>query len=88
MENSRPRVSQIKSKAQVILPVNEYMGISASWELGFTDYNLVVLEGEEKNIENGLEISDPKEVEEYATKLKGFGGEGKFDESSSIYSAK
>jgi hypothetical protein len=64
---------------------NEYMGISASWELGFTDYNLVVLEGEEKNIENGLEISDPKEVEEYATKLKGFGGKGKFDENSSIY---
>ena len=32
----------------------DYMGISASWELGFSDYNLVVLEGEEKNIENGL----------------------------------
>ena len=31
----------------------DYMGISASWELGFSDYNLVVLEGEEKNIENG-----------------------------------
>ena len=26
----------------------DYMGISASWELGFSDYNLVVLEGEEK----------------------------------------
>ena len=26
------------------------MGISASWELGFSDYNLVVLEGDEKNI--------------------------------------
>ena len=64
---------------------NEYMGISASWELGFSDYNLVVLEGEEKNIENGLEISDPKEVEKYAEKLKGFGGQGKFDENSSIY---
>ena len=63
----------------------DYMGISASWELGFTDYNLVVLEGEEKNIENGLEISDPKEVEEYASRLKGFGGEGKFDDSSNIY---
>ena len=64
---------------------NEYMGISASWELGFSDYNLVVLEGEEKNIENGLEISDPAEVEKYAEKLKGFGGQGKFDENSSIY---
>ena len=64
---------------------NEYMGISASWELGFSDYNLVVLEGEEKNIENGLEISDPAEVEKYASKLKGFGGEGKFDDNSNIY---
>jgi len=64
---------------------NEYMGISASWELGFSDYNLVVLEGEEKNIENGLEISDPVEVEKYASKLKGFGGEGKFDDNSNVY---
>ena len=64
---------------------NDYMTISASWELGFSDYNLVVLEGEEKNIENGLEISDPAEVEKYASKLKGFGGEGKFDDNSNIY---
>ena len=64
---------------------NEYMGISASWELGFSDYNLVVLEGEEKNIENGLEISDPDEVEKHMDKLKGFGGKGKFDDNSSIY---
>jgi len=64
---------------------NDYMGISASWELGFSEYNLVVLEGEEKNIENGLEISDPEEVDKYAAKLKGFGGEGKFDDTSSVY---
>ena len=63
----------------------DYMGISASWELGFTDYNLVVLEGEEKNIENGLEISDPEEVEKHMDKLRGFGGEGKFDDNSNIY---
>ena len=63
----------------------DYMGISASWELGFSDYNLVVLEGEEKNIENGLEISDPDEVEKHMAKLKGFGGQGKFDDNSNIY---
>ena len=63
----------------------DYMGISASWELGFSDYNLVVLEGEEKNIENGLEISDPDEVEKHMDKLKGFGGQGKFDDNSNIY---
>jgi hypothetical protein len=63
----------------------DYMSISASWELGFSDYNLVVLEGEEKNIENGLEISDPDEIDKHMDKLKGFGGKGKFDDNSSIY---
>ena len=63
----------------------DYMGISASWELGFSDYNLVVLEGEEKNIESGTEISDPDEVEKHMSKLKGFGGKGKFDDNSSVY---
>ena len=63
----------------------DYMSISASWELGFSDYNLVVLEGEEKNIENGLEISDPDEIDKHMDKLKGFGGKGKFDDNSSVY---
>ena len=63
----------------------DYMGISASWELGFSDYNLVVLEGDEKNIENATEISDPVEVEKHMDKLKGFGGKGKFDDNSSVY---
>ena len=30
----------------------DYMNISASWELGFNEYNIVVLEADEKNIEN------------------------------------
>ena len=63
----------------------DYMGISASWELGFSDYNLVILEGDEKNIENATEISDPEEVEKHMDKLKGFGGKGKFDDNSSVY---
>ncbi len=63
----------------------DYMGISASWELGFSEYNLVVLEGDEKNIENATEISDPTEVEKHMDKLKGFGGKGKFDDNSSVY---
>tara|TARA_R110000851_G_scaffold187678_3_gene337578 strand:- start:413 stop:1933 length:1521 start_codon:yes stop_codon:yes gene_type:complete len=63
----------------------DYMGISASWELGFSEYNLVVLEGDEKNIENATEISDPDEVEKHMDKLKGFGGKGKFDDNSSVY---
>jgi len=63
----------------------DYMNVSASWELGFSDYNLVVLEGEEKNIENATEISDPKEVEKLQDKLKGFGGEGKLEDGTFVY---
>ena len=64
----------------------DYMNISASWELGFNDYNIVVVEdGEEKNIGNAKEISDPKEIEELESKLRGFGGEGKLEDGSCIY---
>ena len=63
----------------------DYMNVSASWELGFNDYNLVVLEGEEKNIENATEISDPEEIEKHKDKLKGFGGEGKLKDGTFVY---
>ena len=64
----------------------DYMNISASWELGFNDYNIVVVEDdEEKNIGNAKEISDPKEIEELESKLRGFGGEGKLEVGSCIY---
>ena len=63
----------------------DYMNISASWELGFNEYNIVVLEADEKNIENARIISDPKEVEAHEDKLRGFGGEGKLDDGSFIY---
>ena len=64
---------------------DDYMNISASWELGFNEYNIVVLEAEEKNIENARIISDPQEVEAHEGKLRGFGGEGKLDDGSFIY---
>lgn len=67
-------------------PTSEnYMSISASWELGFNDYNLVVLENGEKNIENGTFISDENEVEKYSGKLRSNGGTGKLDNNKSVY---
>lgn len=67
-------------------PTSEnYMSISASWELGFNDYNLVVLENGEKNIENGTFISDENEIEKYSGKLRSNGGTGKLDNNKSIY---
>ena len=63
----------------------DYMKISASWELGFTDYNLVAIEGEEKNIEDALIIDDPEEVQELQGNLKAFGGSGKLSDGTNVY---
>lgn len=64
---------------------NNYQKISASWELGFSDYSVVVIEGESKNIEDGLEISDGTQIENIKANLRAFGGSGKIDKTKSIY---
>lgn len=67
-------------------PTSEnYMGISASWELGFDEYNIILLKEHEKNIENGKIITEPKDIEKYESFLKGFGGTGKIDEENYVY---
>lgn len=63
----------------------DYEKISASWELGFSDYNLVMLEGEEKNIEDGVIISDSQEIEKHKGMLRSLGGSGKTEDGRSIY---
>jgi hypothetical protein len=62
-----------------------YQKISASWELGFNEYNLVAIEGESKNIEDGIEISDPKEVDTLKCHLKALGGSGRVNKTQSLY---
>ena len=64
---------------------DNYMSISASWELGFDDYNIIVLEDGEKNIENATIVSDINQLEEMKSKLRGFGGSGKLDNNKAIY---
>jgi len=60
-------------------PTSEnYMSISASWELGFDEYNIVMLEDGEKNIENGQFVTDQKEIDNIESNLRSFGGNGKF----------
>ena len=45
-------------------PTSEhYLKISASWELGFTDYELVLMDEESKNLSAGVVISDASEIE-------------------------
>jgi len=64
---------------------DNYMSISASWELGFNDYNIVVLDNGEKNIENATIVSDAAEVEKIKDYLRGFGGNGKLGDDKSVY---
>ena len=56
---------------------NNYMAISASWELGFNDYNIVMLDEDEKNIEDGEFVTDAATIEKMQKNLRSFGGSGK-----------
>ncbi len=64
---------------------DNYMKVSASWELGFTDFNIVELPEGEKNIANGNFITDEATVDELSKTLKSFGGKGKLDNGNNIY---
>jgi hypothetical protein len=64
---------------------DNYMSISASWELGFNDYNIIILEDNEKNIEDGEVISNENQIEKYKANLRGFGGSGKLDNNRQVY---
>ena len=63
----------------------DYMKISASWELGFSEYNLVLLEGSDKNIENGLSVDNEEEVTSMEKDLKALGGEGRTKDGMFVY---
>ena len=56
--------------------------ISASWEVGFTDYNLAV--GSE-NLSDARIVSDKEEIDELKGHLKAYGGNGKTSKGESIY---
>ncbi len=67
-------------------PTSEnYRKISASWELGFRDYQLVVLDESEKNIENAELITDKDKIAELEVNLRAFGGSGKLENGKYIY---
>lgn len=65
---------------------DKYQQVSASWELGFNDFNLIVIEGESKNIEDGMEVTGEQDSFDAMKKsLKAFGGSGKLDKDKSVY---
>ena len=63
----------------------DYQKISASWELGFSEYHLLLMENENKNIESAKVIDAPEKVSELRDCLKSLGGSGKTESGEYIY---
>lgn len=62
-----------------------YMNVSASWELGFNEYDFVLLKDNNKNLEDATIVTDEKQKDKLRNSLKVFGGSGKIDKTTSIY---
>jgi hypothetical protein len=57
-----------------------YLRVSASWELGFTGYNLVVMPAGQKNLSDGRIISNASDIELLMKNLKSEGGDGLYND--------
>ena len=62
-----------------------YMKVSASWELGFSEYDIVLLNKDNKNLEDAKFITDEKEKDKLSKNLKALGGTGKIDNNTFVY---
>lgn len=62
-----------------------YMSVSSSWELGFNDYKLVLLDNEQKNIMDGTIIEDAEQIDKLKSKLRSLGGSGRMSDKQKIY---
>lgn len=56
-----------------------YNAISASWEVSFSEFNILMLPEGAKNVSEGQIVSDDSEIEKMMDSLKGFGGSGKYN---------
>ncbi len=56
--------------------------VSASWEVGFSDYQIAV---GSKNLKDAEIISDKNKIMEMKGMLRGFGGKGKMDDGTPLY---
>jgi len=59
-----------------------FNSVSASWELGFSEYVLAV---GSTNLKEAEIISNPKHIQELKGKLRAYGGNGKMEDGSKIY---
>ena len=63
----------------------DYLRVSASWELGFSDFNIVVLENDNKNIEGAEFLSDLDAISALSQHLRAFGGNGMTKDGKFVY---
>ena len=56
--------------------------VSASWEVGFSDYQIAV---GSRNLKDAEIISDKNQIMEMKAMLRGFGGKGKMNDGTPIY---
>jgi hypothetical protein len=61
---------------------DSYMDYGCSWELAFSQFDLVEIEQGEKNLSKGTIIKDPETIEKLKKYLKCFGGSGVKDGKS------
>ena len=62
-----------------------YQRISASWELGFNEFNVAIMEAGEKNLENATIVTDKDKVNELKDHLRANGGDGTTEDGKSVY---
>ena len=62
----------------------DYLKISASWELGFSQYQLVITSGD-KNIQNAERVTEEEKITELEENLKSFGGTGVLEDGRHIF---
>lgn len=61
-----------------------YQSISASWELGFSEYNIAISENESKNLED-CKVIDNEAAASADKYLKANGGTGKLQDGKNVY---
>lgn len=61
-----------------------YQKVSASFEIGFDDYDIAILPPGTRNLSEGKIVNEEKEKSELNSKLQTFGGSGKLDDGSIV----
>ena len=80
---ANPNIAELIEKSGD--PNSELYGkIFLSWEIAFSKQNLIVLDKDKTNFEDGKIITDAKEIKELEGKLRANGGTGKFDDNQRI----